>query len=113
MNSLRYEHPASERYHSVIARVSQDVQFIPDPESDGGLLVHQDSFVVARVNKTGRMILDLAEHHATWDEAARELASIGGCTAEYAATVIREYVGELARTGWLEQLNPQEAELRP
>lgn len=58
--------------------------------------------MVARVNRTGRMILELAEKHRTWDDAAAALATVGSCSAEYAAAVIREYTGELARMGWLE-----------
>lgn len=96
----------------MIIQLKPNVQVIPDPESDGALLVDQDSFMVARVNKTGQMILDLAEHHQTWDDAARELAGAGGCSIEYAAAVIREYTDELAQTGWLEQQNPEEKERR-
>lgn len=87
----------------MIARLNPDVQVVPDPESDGALLVNQDSFMVARVNRTGRMILELAEQHETWDGAADSLASLAGCSVGYAAATIREYTGKLARAGWLEQ----------
>lgn len=87
----------------MIARLNPVVQIIPDPESDGALLVNQDSFMVARINKTGQMILELAEHHKTWDSAAESLASTARCSVGYAAATIRGYIGNLARAGWVEQ----------
>jgi hypothetical protein len=88
----------------MIVRLNPDVQVIPDPESDGALLVN-DAFIVARVNKTGKIILELAEQQETWEGAAREFANVAICSPEYAATTIREYTAELARAGWLEQQN--------
>lgn len=95
----------------MIARLISDVQVIPDPDSDGGLLVNQDSLMVARVNKTGKTILDLAGKHETWDGAAKEFASIAGCSADYAAATIREYTEMLVSAGWLEQQIPEKEEL--
>lgn len=93
----------------MIARLNSNVQIVPDPESDGALLLNQDSFMVARVNKTGQIILDLAEQHETWDSAADSLARLAGCSAEYATATIREYTDNLASAGCWSRNDPRMA----